>query len=76
MTKFVRTMDLANEDKCKVGEMCGNIMQWILEGRSKPYMAEKLKLSPQMVDRNIDEIIYAFRKHVGTRRFLKILFWK
>ena len=73
---FKRTFMLTDEEKRKVSEMTGKIMRWILEGRSKVYMAEQLKLDPWQVDHNIDETLYTLRKQIGRWRYLKILFMK
>lgn len=73
---FKRTFMLTDEDKRKVSEMMGKMMLYILEGRSKVYMAEQLKLDIWQVDYNIDETLYTLRKQVGIWRYLKILFMK
>ena len=73
---FKRTFGLTEEEKRKVSEMCGDIMLWMLEGRSIGYMSEKLNLPPWQVEANIDEMLYTLRKQVGKRRFLKTLFIK
>lgn len=73
---FKRTFGLTEEEKHKVSDMCGDIMLWMLEGRSIGYMSEKLNLPPWQVEANIDEMLYTLRKQVGKRRFLKILFIK
>lgn len=73
---FKRTFMLTEEEKRKVSEMCGNIILWILEGQSTEYMCEKLNLLPWQVEANINEMLYILRKHVGKRRFFKILFIK
>ena len=73
---FVKRNELTENDKSKISEMTGNIMLWILEGRSVGYMSKELKLSPYEVSHNIDETLYEFRKHVGGWRYFKILFWK
>ena len=76
MTYFKRTFLLTEEEKRKVSEMTGNIMLWILEGRSIGYMSEQLHLPPQLIEQNIDETLYTLRKQVGKWRFFKTLFWK
>lgn len=73
---FKRTFALTEEEKRKVSEMSGNIILWILEGRSIGYMSEKLNLQPWQIDANIDEMLYTLRKRVGKRRFFKTLFIK
>ena len=73
---FKRTFGLTEEEKHKVSDMCGDIMLWMLEGRSIGYMSETLNLPPWQVEANIDEMLYTLRKQVGKRRFLKILFIK
>lgn len=73
---FKRTFMLTPEEKVKVGEMHGKILQWILEGRSIIYMSEKLHLSTSEIEHNIDEDLYTLMKHVGKWRFFKTLFWK
>ena len=62
--------------KARVSEMSGTIILWILEGRSIGYMSEKLCLSPQQIESNIDEMLFVLKKHVGKRRFFKILLTK
>lgn len=76
MTYFKRTFALTEEEKRKVSEMTGKIMLWMLEGRSRVYMAENLKLDPWMIEANIDETLYTLRKNVGRWRYLKMLFVK
>lgn len=73
---FKRTFELTEEDRRQISEMTGNILIWILEGRSIIYMSEKLHLAPWEVEANIDEILYILRKQVGKRRFFKTLFVK
>lgn len=43
---FKRTFELTEEDRRQISEMTGNILIWILEGRSIIYMSEKLHLAP------------------------------
>lgn len=76
MTYFKQTFALTEEEKRQVSEMSGNIMLWIMEGRSIWYMAEKLKLEPWQVEQNINETLYLLRKQVGKWRFFKTLFVK
>ena len=76
MTYFKKTFLLNEEEKRKVSEMSGNIMLWILEGQHIGYMSDRLKLSPQQIESNIDETLYTLRKHVGRWRYLKLLFRK
>ena len=73
---FIRTFELTEEGKRKVSDMCGDMMLWMLEGRSIGYMSEKLNLPPWQVEANIDEMLYILQKQVGKRRFLKTLFIK
>ena len=73
---FKRTFGLTEEEKHKVSDMCGDIMLWMLEGRSIGYMSEKLKLKPWEVEENLNETLYVLRKKVGIRRYLRILFYK
>ena len=76
MTYFKETFMLNNEEKKQVSEMSGKIILWILEGRSDGYMSEMLHLSPQEIESNINETLFVLKKHVGKRRFFKILLAK
>lgn len=76
MTYFKETFMLNNEEKKQVSEMSGKIILWILEGRSVGYMSEMLRLSPQQIESNIDEMLFILKKHIGKRRFFKILLAK
>ena len=73
---FIRTFLLTEEEKCKVSEMHGKILKWILEGRSICYMAEQIGLEPWQVEANIDQTLYIYRKQVGKWRYIKMLFRK
>ena len=75
-TKFKQTFLLTEEEKKQVGEMCGKIVLWILEGQSTGYMAENLKMHPRQVNDNICELLYILKKKVGLKQFLRVLFWK
>lgn len=76
MSYFKQTFLLNNEEKKQVSEMSGKIILWILEGRDIGYMSEKLHLSPQQIESNINEMLFTLKKHVGKRRFFKILLAK
>ena len=76
MSYFKQTFMLNNEEKKQVSEMSGKIILWILEGRSIEYMSEKLCLSPQQIESNINEMLFVLKKQVGKRRFFKILLAK
>lgn len=76
MTYFKRTFALTEEEKQKVAKMNGDMMLWMLEGRSIRYMSEKLHLTPAQVEANIDETMFVLRKQVGKWRFFKTLFVK
>lgn len=73
---FIRRAILTKEQKQQVSEMTGKIMLWILEGRSRIYMANQLNLDLWELEQNIDETLYAFKKEIGWKRYLKILFRK
>lgn len=73
---FIRRVILTKEQKQQVSEMTGKIMLWILEGRSRIYMANQLNLDLWELEQNIDETLYAFKKEIGWKRYLKILFRK
>ena len=75
-TKFVKTCELTKEDKREISEMTGKIMLWMLEKRSVGYMADKLKIDPWHVEKNIDETLYTLRNQVGRWRYFKMLFVK
>lgn len=75
-TKFVKTCQMTKEDRRKVSEMTGKIMLWMLEKRSVGYMADKLKIDPWYVEKNIDETLYTLRNQVGRWRYFKMLFIK
>ena len=76
MTYFKETFMLNDEEKKQVSEMSGKIILWILEGRSIGYMSAMLHLSPQQIESNINETLFILKKHVGKRRFFKILLAK
>ena len=76
MAYFKRTFSLTDEEKRKVGNMVGKTATWMLEGRSIGYMSEKLNLSPQQVERNMEETLYILRKQLGFWRYIKMLFVK
>ena len=76
MSYFKRTFLLNDEEKKKVSEMSGKIILWILEGRSDGYMSAMLHMSPQEIESNINETLFVLKKHVGKRRFFKILLAK
>lgn len=76
MSYFKQTFLLNNEEKKQVSEMSGKIILWILEGRDIGYMSEKLHLNPQQIESNINEMMFTLKKHVGKRRFFKILLAK
>ena len=76
MSYFKQTFLLSNEEKEQLSEMSGKIILWILEGRSVGYMSAMLHLSPQQIESNINETLFLLKKHVGKRRFFKILLTK
>ena len=76
MSYFKQTFLLNQKEKKQVSEMSGKIILWILEGRSIGYMSAMLHLSPQQIESNIDETLFILKKHVGKRRFFKILLAK
>lgn len=73
---FRATCLMNDDEKRKVGEMSGKMIQWMLEGRSVGFMAEMLEIYPWMVDYNMDEMLYTLLKEVGVKRYLKVLFSK
>ena len=77
MTYFKKTCELTWEEKQQVSEQTGKIKLWALEGRSLSYMAENLKLDdPHLVENNIFETIYEFKKLIGWKLYLKLWFHK
>lgn len=76
MSYFKQTFLLNHEEKKQISEMSGKIVLWILEGRDIGYMSEKLHLSPQKMESNINELLFTLKEHVGKRRFFKILLAK
>ena len=76
MSYFKQTFLLNRKEKKQVSEISGKIMLWILEGQSIGYMSEKLHLSPQQIETNINEMLFTLKEHVGKRRFFKILLAK
>ena len=56
MSYFKQTFLLNHEEKKQISEMSGKIILWILEGRDIGYMSEKLHLSPQQMESNINEM--------------------
>lgn len=76
MSYFKQTFLLNNEEKKQISDMSGKIILWILEGRDIGYMSEKLHLSPQQIESNVNELLFTLKEHVGKRRFFKILLAK
>ena len=76
MSYFKQTFLLNPKEKKQISEMSGKIILWILEGRDIGYMSEKLHLSPQQMESNINEMLFTLKEHVGKRRFFKILLAK
>lgn len=76
MSYFKQTFMLTEDEKRKVAEMNGKILKWMMEGRSVKYMAQQLKLTPQQVEHNINEMLYDLKKQVGIKKFIKTLFVK
>ena len=76
MSYFKQTFLLNHEEKKQISEMSGKIILWILEGKDIGYMSEKLHLSPQQMESNINEMLFTLKEHVGKRRFFKILLAK
>lgn len=64
---------LTDDERSKIAEMSGNIMLWILEGRSTMYMAQQLNMSSWKVEYNIDEMLYILMRKVGKKQYLKML---
>lgn len=72
---FYKHVNSMNEKEKRIfSETMGNILLWIGEGRSIAYMSDKLHLHPTEVEQNIDEMLYALRRQVGIKRFIKTLF--
>lgn len=67
---------MTEDEKRRLVDMSGSIILWLSEGRSIAYIGDKLNLKPSQVEHNIEEILYTIKKHVGIRRFIKILFTK
>lgn len=73
---FKRTFGLTEKEKREVSKRYGDILLYILEGRDIGYMSERLNLPPWQIESHMNEMLYALRREVGKRRFLKTLFIK
>ena len=76
MTYFKQTQALTEEEKKQVSEQTRKIQLWVLEGKNINYIAEKLHLEPHLVENNIFETIYEFKKLIGLKLYLKLWFHK
>ena len=71
---YKHVISMNEEEKHLFSKTIGNTLLWIEEGGSIAYMSDKLHLSPMEVEHNIDEMLYALRRQVGIKRFIKTLF--
>lgn len=68
--KFVRTMDMTDEDRKQSAEMGGKLLLWIMEHQSIDYMAKQLNMTPNQVWFNIEETMYTLVNYVWGRSSL------
>ena len=68
--KFVRTMDMTDEDRKQSAEMGGKLLLWIMEHQSVDYMAKQLNMTPNQVWFNIEETMYTLVNYVWGRSSL------
>lgn len=73
---FIEKWALTAEQKEKVSRQNGKILLGLIERRSIKSIASDLKLSPNEVEYNIDEMLYELYQHVGLKRFLKTILRK
>ena len=72
---FVKLVNKMTEgEKKKFVNTIGITVLCLSEGKCSYQIAKELKLSPQQVDHNIDELIYTLRRTLGWRRIIKALF--
>ena len=73
---FIEKWALTAEQREKVSHQNGKILLGLTERRSIKSIASDLKLSPNEVEHNIDEMLYELYQHVGLKRFLKTILRK
>ncbi len=73
---FIEKWALTAEQREKVSRQNGKILLGLIERRSIKSIATDLKLSPDEVEHNIDEMLYELYQHVGLKRFLKTILRK
>ncbi len=73
---FIEKWALTAEQREKVSCQSGKILLGLTERRSIKSIATDLKLSPDEVEYNIDEMLYELYQHVGLKRFLKTILRK
>lgn len=71
---YIQLMNSTEDQKKKFVNTMGVIALCTVERKSVYQMAEELKMEAWQVDRNIDGLLYEFRKSLGWRRYLKALF--
>ena len=76
MDLYFEVINMTEDVKKKFVNTTGIISLCIAERKSTDQMASELKLDTMIVDRNIDDMLYTFRKNLGWRRYLKALFIK
>lgn len=73
---FIEKWALTAEKRETLSRQNGKILLGLIERRSIKSIATDLKLSPDEVEHNIDEMLYELYQHVGLKRFLKAIFRK
>ena len=73
---FIEKWALTAEQREKVSRQNSKILLGLTERRSIKSIATDLKLSPDEVEYNIDEMLYELYQHVGLKRFLKTILRK
>ncbi len=73
---FIEKWALTAEQREKVSCQNGKILLGLTERHSIKSIATDLKLSPDEVEYNIDEMLYELYQHVGLKRFLKTILRK
>lgn len=73
---FIEKWALTAEQREKASRQNGKILLGLTERRSIKSIASDLKLSPNEVECNIDEMLYELYQHVGLKRFLKTILRK
>ena len=73
---FIEKWALTAEQREKASRQNGKILLGLTERRSIKSIATDLRLNPDEVEYNIDEMLHELYQHVGLKRFLKTILRK